>query len=85
MDESGFEQFATWLPHRVSLPPGPLFCVIDGPTRGRRRAATTARADPCWLLVDTVRRRLTWHHIDAGRIDAGASDRRAARQKAHVQ
>ena len=22
--------------------------------------------DPCWLLVDTVRRRLTWHRIDAG-------------------
>lgn len=41
--------------------------------------------DPCWLLVDTVRRRLTWHHIDAGRTDAGASDRRAARQKTHVQ
>ena len=33
--------------------------------------------DPSWLLVDTVRRRLIWHRIDTGRIDAGASDTRA--------
>jgi site-specific recombinase XerD len=39
MDQFGFEQLAEWLAHRVSLPPGPLFCVIDGPTRGRRWAA----------------------------------------------
>jgi hypothetical protein len=38
--------------------------------------------DPSWLLVDTVRRRLTWHRIDAGRTDAGSSARRAARQEA---
>jgi predicted phosphodiesterase len=30
-----------------------------------------AGPDPCWLLVDTVRRRLTWHQIDAGRTAAG--------------
>jgi hypothetical protein len=36
MDQFGFEQLAAWLAYRVSLPPGPLFCVIDGPTRGRR-------------------------------------------------
>jgi site-specific recombinase XerC len=36
MDQFGFEQLAAWLTLRVSLPPGPLFCVIDGPTRGRR-------------------------------------------------
>ena len=35
MDQFGFEQLAVWPAHRVSLPPGPLFCVIDGPTRGR--------------------------------------------------
>ena len=27
---------AAWMAHRVSLSVGPLFCVIDGPTRGRR-------------------------------------------------
>ena len=58
MDEFGFEQFAAWLAHRVSLPPGPLFCVIDGPTRGRRWAATAARAELRQLAVDAgVRRR----------------------------
>jgi len=35
--------------------------------------------DPSWLLVDTVRRRLTWHHIDAGRTTTGSSARRAVR------
>ena len=29
--------------------------------------------DPSWLLVDTVRRRLTWHRIDAGRPDGGST------------
>src|SRR6516225_7260252 len=35
MDECGFEQLRLWLEHRVALPVGPLFCVIDGTTRGR--------------------------------------------------
>jgi site-specific recombinase XerD len=45
MDRFGFEQLAAWMAHRVSLPVGPLFCVIDGPTRGRRWAATAARCE----------------------------------------
>jgi site-specific recombinase XerD len=45
MDQFGFEQLAAWMAHRVSLPVGPLFCVIDGPTRGRRWAATAARCE----------------------------------------
>jgi len=36
MDQFGFQQLAAWQASRVMLPPGPLFCVIDGPTRGRR-------------------------------------------------
>jgi Phage integrase family len=40
MDQFGFEQLAAWLTHRVLLPPGPLLCVIDGATRGRRWSAT---------------------------------------------
>jgi hypothetical protein len=35
--------------------------------------------DPSWLLVDTLRRRLTWHRIDAGRT-AGGSDSRHGRR-----
>jgi integrase len=58
IDKFGFEQVAAWLGHRVSLPPGPLFCVIDGPTRGRRWSATAARAELRALAVEAgVRRR----------------------------
>src|ERR1700755_602964 len=36
MDAFGFEQADAWMTHRTILPPGPLLCVIDGSTRGRR-------------------------------------------------
>jgi site-specific recombinase XerD len=63
MDQFGFEQLAAWLTHRVSLPPGPLFCVIDGSTRGRRWAATAARTELRQLAADAgVRRRFAPHH-----------------------
>ena len=35
MDAWGWEQLRPWLAARIELPVGPLFCVIDGPTRGR--------------------------------------------------
>src|SRR5881397_245455 len=35
MDAWGWEQLRPWLAARVELPIGPLFCVIDGRTRGR--------------------------------------------------
>ena len=35
MDEWGWEQLRPWLNARTELPVGPLFCIIDGPTRGR--------------------------------------------------
>jgi site-specific recombinase XerD len=64
MDQFGFEQLAAWLTLRVSLPPGPLLCVIDGPTRGRRWAATAARAELRQLATEaTVRRRFAPHQL----------------------
>ncbi len=64
MDQFGFEQLAAWLAYRVSLPPGPLFCVIDGPTRGRRWSATAARAELRQLAVNAgVRRRFAPHQL----------------------
>lgn len=45
MDQFGFQQLAAWQASRILLPPGPLFCVIDGLTRGRRWAATAARGE----------------------------------------
>jgi integrase len=64
MDQFGFEQLAAWLAHRVALPPGPLFCVIDGVTRGRRWAATSARAELRQLAAEAgVRRRFAPHQL----------------------
>jgi site-specific recombinase XerC len=58
MDQFGFEQLAAWLVQRVLLPPGPLFCVIDGQTRGRRWSPTAARAELRQLALEAgVRRR----------------------------
>ena len=34
MDDWAWEQLAPWLDVRVELPVGPLFCVVNGPTRG---------------------------------------------------
>src|ERR671935_1109622 len=39
MDDWAWEQLAPWLDVRVELPVGPLFCVVNGPTRGRPWAA----------------------------------------------
>ena len=36
MDAFRCGQVAAWMAHRIALPPGPLLCVIDGATRGRR-------------------------------------------------
>jgi len=64
MDQWGFEQLNAWLAHRVALPVGPLFCVIDGPTRGRAWAVTAARAELCHLAADAgVRRRFAPHQL----------------------
>jgi len=35
MDAWGWENLRPWLSERLELPACPLFCVIDGPTRGR--------------------------------------------------
>jgi integrase len=63
MDEWGWEGIRGWLEHRLQLPVGPMFCVIDGPTCGRAWAATAARAELRRLAVEAgVRRRFAPHH-----------------------
>jgi integrase len=44
MDDWGWEHLNRWVARRLELPLGPLFCAIDGPTRGRpwRRQASGA-------------------------------------------
>src|ERR1044072_8457489 len=43
MDDWAWEQLQPWLTARVELPVGPLFCIITGPTRGRRWSIAAAR------------------------------------------
>jgi uncharacterized protein YbcI len=58
MDTWGWEQLTPWLGQRVELPVGPLFCVIDGPTRGRAWASASVRVEFRRLAVQAgVRRR----------------------------
>jgi integrase len=44
MDEWAWEQLQPWLAVRLELPVGPLFCVINGRTRGRPWSSAAARA-----------------------------------------
>ncbi|WP_372517979.1 tyrosine-type recombinase/integrase [Solirubrobacter ginsenosidimutans] len=43
MDDRGFEELEPWLRARQAMPVGPLFCVIDGRTRGRAWHSSAAR------------------------------------------
>jgi integrase len=45
MDEWAWEQLQPWLQTRAELPVGPLFCVLNGPTRGRQWSCAAARAE----------------------------------------
>src|SRR2546428_2091526 len=45
MDRWGWENLRPWLSERLELPAGPLFCVIDGPTRGRPWSAAAVRTE----------------------------------------
>ena len=67
MDDWGFEHLDAWLEHRVQMPVGPLFCVIDGSTCGRPWAATAARAELRRLAADAgVRRQFAPHQLRHG-------------------
>jgi integrase len=45
MDAWGWEQLHPWLLARRDLPVGPLFCIIDGPTRGRPWSSAAVRVE----------------------------------------
>jgi integrase/recombinase XerD len=62
MHDWGFEQLGRWPEHRVGLPVGPLFCTIDGPTRGRMWPASAVRGELRELAAPAgVRRRFAPH------------------------
>jgi site-specific recombinase XerC len=70
MDVWVWDAVAEWLAKRVEMPVGPLFCVIDGPTRGRAWSASAARAELRRHAADAgVRRRFAPHQLrHAGRL-----------------
>jgi integrase len=64
MDDWGWEQLRPWLGQRTSMPIGPLFCVIDGPTRGKPWTAPAVRIRLRRLAAKAgVRRRFAPHQL----------------------
>jgi site-specific recombinase XerD len=60
----GFEHLNRWVEHRVQLPVGSLFCIIDGSTRGRAWPATAVRGELRKLAAQArVRRRFAPHQL----------------------
>ena len=58
------DHLAPWVACRTQLPLGPLFCVIDGATRGRPWSATAVRAElRRYAPAAGVRRRLAPHQL----------------------
>jgi integrase len=64
MDDWGWEQLRPWLGERAGLPVGPLFCIIDGPTRGRAWSGAAVRSELRRLAaIAGVRRRFAPHQL----------------------
>ncbi|MGH2864491.1 MAG: tyrosine-type recombinase/integrase [Solirubrobacteraceae bacterium] len=64
MDAWGWEQLGPWLAQRPEMPVGPLFCVIDGPTRGRPWSAAAVRGEFRRHAAEAgVRRRFAPHQL----------------------
>jgi site-specific recombinase XerD len=64
MDDWAWEQLESWLDVRVELPVGPLFCVVNGPTRGRPWSAAAARSELRHVARQAgVRRRFAPHQL----------------------
>jgi site-specific recombinase XerC len=62
MDQWGWELLRPWLAYRVQIPVGPLFCVIDGRTRGRPLTTTSVRQQLRRIAARAgVRRRFAPH------------------------
>jgi site-specific recombinase XerD len=64
MDPWAWSVLHDWTSTRTAFPPGPLFCVIGGPTRGRAWSATAVRTELRHLAVEAgVRRRFAPHQL----------------------
>jgi Phage integrase family len=60
----GLGAHTPWLTARAALPVGPLFCIIDGPTRGRPWSGSAVRSELRRLAAQAgVRRRFAPHQL----------------------
>ncbi len=67
MDAWGWSHLDAWAKLRVTLPVGPLFCILNGPTTGRIWSASSARAELERLAAQAgVRRRFEPHQLRHG-------------------
>jgi site-specific recombinase XerD len=84
MDAWAWSTLAPWITERTDLPVGPLFCVIDGPTRGRAWSASGVRVELRRVARDAgVRRRFAPHHY-ADPLVKPTSTRKCAGYRVHV-
>ncbi len=64
MDTWAWDELQPWLTQRLQLPIGSLFCIINGPTRGRTWSDAAARADLASAArAAGVRRRFAPHQL----------------------
>jgi len=64
MDDWVWQELQPWLTSRLELPVGPLFCIITGPTRGRRWSPAAARNEMRNAAADAgIRRRFAPHQL----------------------
>jgi site-specific recombinase XerD len=64
MDDWGWEQLRPWLADRAELPVGPLFCIIDGRTRGRAWSGANVHGEFRRVAARaSVRRRFAPHQL----------------------
>ena len=64
MDAWAWSAIQPWAADRAELPVGALFCMIDGPTRGRAWSDSAARVELRHLALKAgVRRRFAPHQL----------------------
>jgi site-specific recombinase XerD len=76
MDAWGWSALAPWLSERATLPVGPLFCVIAGPTSGHAWSPGAVRLQLHQVALEAcVRRRFAPHQLRHARCRAAARSR----------
>ena len=64
MHDWAWEQLQPWLQARIELPVGPLFWIVNGPTRGRPWTAGAAPTELCRVAREAGgRRRFAPHQL----------------------